>query len=56
MIENAFSVANILPTVVKLVETGFSIIQGNEIMMVTFGSGLVGAGFRLIRQGKKAVR
>lgn len=48
--------ATALTEISSLVTTAFSIITGNDILMVLFCGGLLGVGFRIIAQAKEASR
>lgn len=42
-----------LTTISTLVTTSLGIITGNDILMVLFCGGLLGVGFKVIRQAKR---
>lgn len=45
-----------LTTIQTLVSSALSIITANTVLMVFFCGGLLGVGFRIIRQAKRAAR
>jgi hypothetical protein len=54
--ETAMTVTSALSEISTLVSTGVSIITGNDVLMILFCGGLMGVGFRIISQAKRAAR
>lgn len=51
----AGSLSTALTSVGTIVTQAIGIITGNDILMVMFAGGLLGIGFRAIRQARRAV-
>lgn len=45
-----------LTTIGTLVTTALGYITGNDVLMVMFCGGLLGVGFKVIRQAKRAAK
>lgn len=54
--EGATALTTALSNITSVVSTGVSIITGNEVLMVIFCGCLLGIGFRVIKQAKRAAR
>lgn len=52
----ASTITTALSTVSTLATNAIGIITGNDVLMVMFCGGLLGIGFRVIRQAKRAAK
>lgn len=50
------SISDALSEISSIVSTGINLITANTVLMVLFCAGLMGVGFRIISQAKRASR